>query len=177
MDSNPAPIPRYYLALDGQVAGPYGLAALREMASVHAFTRDTLATPEGSENWLPIHAIPALSDTLFPEAAKFQLKEKTFAETADSDRPVSVDELLRTNLDSEIRHVTPADYTTPSSPKSAGSSRNRDFLFSIICANTLGLAAYAIFPSHPFVLVPLLAYFTVINLGLYWIFYHVMSRY
>ena len=177
MDSNHTNLPRYYLALDGQLSGPHSLPVLQEMASVHAFTRDTLATPEGSENWLPIHAIPALADTLFPSAAKFQLKEKTFAETADSDRPVSVDELLRANLDSEIRHVAPADYTTPSAPKSAGSSRRRDFLFSIVCANALGLAAYAVFPSHPFLLVPLLSYFVIINLGLYWIFYHVMSRY
>ena len=160
-----------------QALGTLGVVMLLVVcADAAEHTRDTLATPEGSENWLPIHAIPALAATLFPAATKFQLKEKVFVETADSDRPVSVDELLRTNLDSESRHVPPADYTTrPSRPP--GTARRRDFLFSIICANAVGLGAYAIFPSHPFVLVPLLAYFVIANLGLYWVFYHVMSRY
>lgn len=167
---------RYYLALDGQVSGPHGLEALREMASVHAFTRDTLATPEGTENWLPIHAIPVLAETLFPASAKFQLKGKAFIETADSDKPIGVEDILRKNLAAEATRAAPVDYTARPS-RSPGSNRRRDFIFSIISANAIGVAAYAIFPSHPFILVPLLAYFVVINLGLYWIFFHVMSRY
>jgi hypothetical protein len=167
----PQPPPRYYLALDGQLSGPHGLDALKDMASVHAFTRDTLATPEGTENWLPLHAIPALADTLFPSAAKFQLKEKAFAPTSDSDRPVTVEELLHTNLASESRQPPAAHAPCP------GTSRRRDFLFAAICANALALIAWLLLPSHPFILVPLLAYVVIINLGLYWVFYQVMSRY
>lgn len=171
-----SPPPRYYLALDGQVSGPHGLEALREMASVQAFTRDTLATTEGTENWLPIHAIPGLADALFPVSAKFQLKEKVIIETADSNKPVVVEDILRDNLTAETGRVTPVDYTTrPSRPP--GANRRRDFPVSIVCANALGLTAYLLLPAHPAILVPLLAYFVIINIGLYWTFYHVMDRY
>ena len=70
------PTSRYHLALDGKVSGPHGLAALREMASIQAFTRDALVTPEHTENWQPIHALPELAAALFPATAKLQLKAK-----------------------------------------------------------------------------------------------------
>lgn len=176
MDSNPTPAPRYYLALDGQLSGPHSLTVLHEMASVHAFTRDTLATPEGTENWQPIHAIPALVGALFPAAPKHQLKSKAIALTTDSTTPVSVEEILRNNLSAEVRAVPAADYTTqPTRPP--GRARRRDYWFSMIACNALGLVAYFILGKSAYTAIPLLAYFTMTNIGLYWVFYHVMDRY
>lgn len=166
---------RYYLVLDGQVGGPFGIAALGEMASVHAITRDTLATPEGAENWLPLHAIPALAETLFPVTPKFQLKEKVIQETADSDKPVVIEDLLRTNLQAEARSAPPP--VPVRSGQRPGSSRRRDYIISALFANGLGLAGYAITPGSAYTSIPLISYFVIINIGLYWVFYQVMSRY
>ncbi len=176
MDSNPTHAPRYYLALDGQVSGPHGLDALKDMASVHAFTRDTPATLEDTENWQPIHAFPDLCSVLFPTATKHQLKAKAFTLTTDSVTPVSVEEILRTNLSAEARTTPPPDYTAqPTRPP--GRARNRDYALSALLANALGAAAWFIFPHNPVILTFLLSYFTVTNLGLYWVMFHVMDRY
>jgi hypothetical protein len=170
--------PRFFLTLDGKRAGPFTLVALREMASAHAFTSDTLAAPEYDHNWQPIHAIPALRDALFPAAAKLQLKAKTITPTVDSVTPVSVEDLLRTNLSAESRTTSPANLSTPIHPRrSPGRARNRDFAIALITCNALGLAAFFLLPRSPYIAIPLLAYFVVINVGLYWIFYHVMDRY
>jgi hypothetical protein len=168
--------PRYYLALDGKVSGPHGLDALRDMASVHAFTRDTLATREHVENWQPIHALPELADVLFPAAAKFQLKAKAVTLTADSVTPVSVEEILRDNLAAHARTAPPPDYTAqPSRPP--GRARSRDYWIAMIACNALGLAAYFVLGRSAYTAIPLLAYFTMTNIGLYWVFFHVMDRY
>ncbi|ATC62756.1 hypothetical protein CMV30_01550 [Nibricoccus aquaticus] len=167
---------RYYLALDGQVSGPHGLDALRDMASVHAFTRDTPATLEGTENWQPIHAHAELAAVLFPAAAKFQLKAKAITLTTDSVTPVSVEEILRTNLSAEALTTPPPDYIAqPTRPP--GRARNRDYALSALLANALGAAAWFIFPHNPVILVFLLSYLTIANLGLYWVMFHVMDRY
>jgi hypothetical protein len=170
-----APV-RYYLVLDGSVSGPHSVDALREMASVHAFNGDCLATPEHEENWLPIHARPVLASAILPTAAKYQLKARAITPVSDSAKPVTVDELLRGNLAADARQSPPIDYTaTPSRPP--GRARNRDYLVAAAACNALGLALLFLLPRTPYIAVPLLAYFVVINIGLYWVFYHVMDRY
>ncbi len=170
------PVARYYLALDGKVSGPHGLEALRDMASVHAFTRDTLATPEHVENWQPIHALPELADTLFPAATKLQLKAKAITLTADSVTPISVEEILRNNIAADACPVLPPDYTTKSA-RPRGRARNRDFLVAAILGNGLGAAAWFFFPHNSVIAVFVLSYFTILNISLYWVIYHVMDRY
>ncbi|MGC4074316.1 MAG: DUF4339 domain-containing protein [Nibricoccus sp.] len=167
---------RYYVTLDGKVSGPHGLEALRQMASVHAFTRDTLATPEHAENWQPIHAQPELADALFPTTTKLQLKAKAITHTVDSVTPVSVEEILRTNLASEARSTPQSDYTARSGRR-PGLARTRDYLIATIFGNALGGAAWYFLPHDQLILVFIVSYLTMLNVGLYWIFYHVMNRY
>jgi hypothetical protein len=172
------PHTRYYLVLDGAVAGPYSLVALQQMASVNAFTADTLIAAEdsgGSEAWLPIHALPELSSALFPTAARHQLKPKEITFTTDAKDPVSVEALLRGNLDADAPRG--ATHPTPLPARPLGRDRRRDFLVALICANGLGLAVFAILPRSLYTDVPLLTYFVMSNIGLYWIYYHVMDRY
>ncbi len=171
----PAP-DRYFVIVDGKASGPHGIDALRQMASIHAFNRDSLITPEHAENWLPIHALPALGDQLFPPVPKLQLKSRVVVPTLDATTPVSVEELLRKNLTAEERLSPPRDYTQPA-PRAPGKARNRDYLIAALACNALGLAALLVLPRTPHIGVPLLAYFVVINVGLYWVFYHVMDRY
>jgi hypothetical protein len=168
--------PRYYLALDGQVSGPHGLDALRQMASVHAFTRDTLVTAEHEENWQPLHALPELANALFPATAKLQLKAKTVALTTDSITPISVEEILRNNLSAEARAAPPPDYTAQPS-RSPGRARTRDYLLTAFLGNGVGAAAWHLLPHNPVIFVLLLSFFTLFNIGLYWTFFHVMDRY
>jgi hypothetical protein len=171
-----SPTPRYHLSFDGKVSGPHGLAALREMASIQAFTRDALVTPEHTQNWQPIHALPELAAALFPATAKLQLKTKTVAITTDATTPVSVEEILRSNLSAADRANPPPDYAArPSRPP--GRARNRDYAMVATLANALGVGAWFFLPHNPVVLVALVSYFAIANTGLYWVYYHVMDRY
>jgi hypothetical protein len=167
---------RYYVVVDGAVSGPHGVDALREMASVHAFSRDSLITSESAENWLPIHALPALSDLLFPAAPRLQLKNRVIVPTLDAIAPVSVEELLRENLAAEGRQPAPPVHSA-TQVRSPGRARRRDYLIAAFSCNAIGLAAFLLLPRTPYMVVPLLAYFVIINVGLYWVFYQVMDRY
>ena len=169
------PTTRYYLVLDGAVTGPYSLIALQEMASVGTFTVETLITSEGSDAWLPIHALPHLASTLFRTKPLPQLKPKEITFTADAKDPVSVEGLLRDNLDAEARRA--ADLPTPLPARPLGRDRRRDFCIALIVANGLALAAFAILPRSIYIDVPLASYVVMSNSGLYWIYYHVMDRY
>jgi hypothetical protein len=166
---------RYYLVLDGAVAGPYSVVALKEMASVGTFTVDTLITPEGSDAWLPIHALPHLASALFHTKPLPQLKPKEITFTTDAKDPVSVEGILRDNLNVEARRE--ADHPTPLPSRPLGRDRRRDFLVALSCANGLGLAVFAILPRSLYTDVPIASYFVMSNIGLYWIYYHVMDRY
>jgi hypothetical protein len=179
LTSEPQPMPadtRYYLALDGKVAGPFGHVALREMASVNTFKPDTLCTPEGSENWQPIHAVPELA-VLFPLTEKLQLKSKLIIPTSDSVTPISVEEILRGNLSADARRQSDSPALEQQPPPNPGRGRRRDYLIACALFNGIGLLALLVLHRNAFTYAFLLSYFVTSNIGLYWIYYHVMDRY
>ncbi len=65
--STPPPIPEvsFYLALEGEAAGPFKKTELREKISSGTLTRDTLVWTEGMKEWQPAGETKALQD-LFP---------------------------------------------------------------------------------------------------------------
>ena len=167
---------RYYLILDGKIAGPYGVRALQEMASVRSISIDTPIAREGSENWQSIGNDAELSAAVFPVAPKHQLKAKVISYTPDARDPVSVEDLLRGNLSAAARREPSTAAIAAASPR-PGRKRRRDFIVAIAACNALGLAAFFLLPRTPYILVPLLSYFVLSNIGLYWIYYQVMDRY
>ena len=59
----PPPIPKpvsFFLAINGQQAGPYDTAALKTMISQNQFTKETLVWKEGMANWTPAAQVPEL---------------------------------------------------------------------------------------------------------------------
>jgi membrane protease subunit (stomatin/prohibitin family) len=62
--TSPPPIPAevaYFLALDGKQAGPYNLAALRELLAAGKLSRDTLAWKTGMSAWQAAGVCPDLA--------------------------------------------------------------------------------------------------------------------
>ena len=186
---------RYQLMIDGQVSGPHSLLVLREMASVHAFSVDTLITPENAGIWRAVREDPELFATLFPSTPKLQLKAKVITLTEDSTTPVSVEAILRDNLAAENRRGSRTTHDREKSPppfdapaasfptpmpvadRPPGRARRRDFLITILACDVFAGAAWHFLPHNPVLLVFLLSLATVTNISLYWIFYHVMDRY
>jgi membrane protease subunit (stomatin/prohibitin family) len=62
--SAPPPLPgktSYFLALDGQQAGPFDLTALAEQISAGKLTRETLAWKNGMGQWTPAGLVTELA--------------------------------------------------------------------------------------------------------------------
>ncbi|MEZ0216276.1 MAG: DUF4339 domain-containing protein [Rariglobus sp.] len=169
--------PRYYLAEAGQRTGPHSLAVLKQLAEVGTITPDTLHAAESEPNdWTPLRDSQVLHDELFPARPHY---------TLDANRPVehvnhpdntavpSVDEMLRANI--ARQRAAEGELLTPQPPRS--NKRRRDYLFLVIAGNALGLLVFILLPSNPLVLVYLLAFFVIYNLGLAWTLYGVMDRY
>lgn len=168
------PEPRYFLRLDAGRSGPHSLAALRDMASASAFTADTQISLEESDAWFAIRDLPELSETLFPAARKHSLKAKAFVATPDSDTAISVGEILRTNLRAEDARPAPA---APPPITHYPNLRRRDYLLTAtLCNGFLGALAWFL-PRAPLLDLLLISACVLINIVLYWIYYHVMSRY
>ena len=166
--------PRYFLQLAAGPSGPHSLVALREMASANTFTPDTLIAPENSDTWFAIHDLPELSATLFPGPRKHSLKTKAFVATPDSDTAISVDEILRTNLRAEDSRPAPA---APPPITHYPNLRRRDYLLTAAICNGFLITLAWLLPRAPLLDLLLLSAFLLINFILYWIYYHVMSRY
>lgn len=166
--------PRYFVRLEAGRSGPHSLAALREMASANAFNADTQISLEESGAWFAIRDLPELAETLFPAARKHSLKTKAFVATPDSDTAISVEEILRTNLRAEGARPAPA---VPPPVTHYPNLRRRDYLLTAAaCNGFLGALAWFL-PRAPLSDLLLISACVVINVVLYWIYYHVMSRY
>jgi hypothetical protein len=60
----PPPMPQpvqFYVALNGQQAGPFGPDQLRQYASAGQVTPATLVWKQGMANWTPANAVPELA--------------------------------------------------------------------------------------------------------------------
>ena len=62
----PPPLPetKYYVAVNGQAAGPYGMAALREMVQNGQLTRLSLVWKEGMSGWTAAENVDDLKPIL-----------------------------------------------------------------------------------------------------------------
>jgi hypothetical protein len=163
---------RYYLPIDGQVSGPHSLTALKEMASVRAFNADTLIVAEGAETWVPLHTLPDLCAQLFPTGTAYSLKNAPPRARAEAGPPIVVEEILHKNLANQTVHEAPLDPVDHRPNR-----RRRDFLLLFAAGNLVALTAFLLMPRDPIVMVPLGSFFVLFNIGVYWVFYHVMDRY
>lgn len=57
----------YYLSIDGEKQGPFGLLKVSELFDAGRIHRDTLGWEQGMETWKPIHEIPALESIVARE--------------------------------------------------------------------------------------------------------------
>lgn len=169
--------PRYYLADSGQRTGPHSLAVLKQLAEVNTVTPDTLHATESDPNeWSPLRASQVLHDELFPSRPRYTLDAHRPVERVnrpDNTAAPSVDEMLRANL-ARQRQVE-GELLTPQPPRS--NKRRRDYLFLLVTGNAFAVLAFVLLPANPMVLVNLLGFFVIYNLGLAWTLYGVMDRY
>ncbi|MFA9391254.1 MAG: SPFH domain-containing protein [Prolixibacteraceae bacterium] len=64
--STPPPVPppiAFHLVLNGQQAGPFDFATLKQMAAKNQFTKETLVWREGMANWTAAGQLPELNST------------------------------------------------------------------------------------------------------------------
>jgi hypothetical protein len=164
---------RYLLKIADKITGPHSVAALQEMASVRAFDETTLITAELSEDWKSVRDIPELQALLFPARKTLTFKDKAFETLPqESSEPVSVHEILHTNLVAEAKNARPF------LPGSSYRNRRRsDFLLCIVLCDLIGAAIWWYLPRNHDTTVILLSAGGIINFGLYWLFYQIMDRY
>jgi hypothetical protein len=163
---------RYYLYQDGQTTGPHSLEALRQMASLQAVKADAHVAAEDANQWTPLSATPDLAASIFPEKTRFDLKPKqlTAIDNPIGEPPISTEDTLRDNLARQLPLEKPMVFEKRSN------QRLRDYLFLVVVGN-VPILPVAYFVPHPVVLMFALGYFVVYNAGIYWVLFHVMSRY
>ena len=165
-------MPRYLLKVDGKVSGPYGERALQEMASVRSFDETAMVAPEATETWALITQVPELHELLFrPADRHLHLKAKPF-EVIEQRHPdvVSVDQILQENLAAEMRAARPPLKRYPN-------RRLRDFVVALVLIlGALGGLWYAL-PHSRAVEIGLLSTAAFASAAVYWVLFHIMSRY
>ena len=62
----PPPIPNsmYYVAVNGQAAGPYAIETLKQLFMAGAFVKESLVWKQGMENWVSANTVKELSDII-----------------------------------------------------------------------------------------------------------------
>jgi hypothetical protein len=169
-------LPRYYIKTESGTTGPHSLDALRQMAELRAFTEEALVAQENSTEWTLLRDLIELHAELFPPAArKFTLKEKSIDVINiknNGDTPITVEAILHANLTRQ-QVSEPALSFEVKRPN----RRHRDYWLLMIAGNLFGATLAVFLPHNPFVMVFLLSFFVVFNLGLYWVAFHVMARY
>lgn len=160
----------YFVVIDGAVSGPHTLTALQQMASVHAFDENAQITPASSEAWQAVRENQELHAALFPAAKKLGFKPRDFAKASDSSTPITVEEILRENI------AAPDRFELPPQRKPSMSLRTRDYLIALVLCNGAGIFLYAFLPMNLFIGALLASYFVMVNCGLYWVYFHIMSR-
>jgi hypothetical protein len=164
---------RYLVRVEDRVIGPHALATLQQMASVQAFDENAWITPEGMEQWTVVKDSPELRACLFPGRRKFQFKDKAFTAVNQPNRePITVEQMLRGNLAQAKPHEASVIIETP-----APNRRRRDFVLALaLCYAAIGILVW-ILPHTPIVVIPALGLAVIFSLGVYWVLYHVMSKY
>lgn len=162
----------YRLSIKGKVSGPHSLEALKEMASIGAFDRTALLAPDGTDQWKSVGESGDLATQLFPERPKMQLKAKAIVATPDSDQPVSVDQILAGNVAADNRRAEPLIVKRRMIRR-----RTTDFLLAVAALDLVAAAGWYFLPHNAVVIVALLSYVAISNLGVYWVYFHIIDRY
>jgi hypothetical protein len=110
-----------------------------------------------------------------PPPRKFSLKAKEFKRDNAPETPAApgVHEILRQNLAVQ-KSMEPE---VPLNLHDRRTHRRRDYLLVMLSGNTLGALAAVLLHGNVVVLVYLLAFFVIFNLGLYWVMFQVMDKY
>lgn len=110
-----------------------------------------------------------------PPPRKFSLKAREFKRENVAETPAApgVHEILRQNLAVQ-KSVEPE---VPLNLHDRRTHRRRDYLIVVLSGNTLGALAAVLLHGNVVVLVYLLAFFVIFNLGLYWVMFQVMDKY
>jgi hypothetical protein len=164
-------MPRYRLNVDGKISGPFTEVALHEMASVRAFDNTAFLAPENTEDWKLISEMPELEASLFPPKKSVKLKVREFEKVeVKNDDVVSVDQILRENLEAEAS-------TPHKAMKRLPNRRRRDFLFSLIVIDGVLGGLWHYLPRSQETDVAFGSAAILCTVGIYWLFYHIMDRY
>lgn len=168
--------PRYFLMEAGERTGPHSLLVLRQKADVAALSPDTRVAPENEPNlWAPLRDYQVLCSELIPERPHYTLGAHAIERVNDSTLPAapSVQEILSSNLAHERRVEGHLLKAVP--PRS--NRRLRDYLGLVVAGNLFSALAWVLLPAHPMVVVPLLGFVVIYNVGLAWVLFGVMDRY
>ena len=58
----PIPVVKYYLAIDGEQSGPFGMKEIRELIAGGMLTEETLVWKDGMKGWESANTVPDLAD-------------------------------------------------------------------------------------------------------------------
>ncbi|MET0263148.1 MAG: DUF4339 domain-containing protein [Rariglobus sp.] len=167
--------PRHFLQEDGRRTGPHSLAVLLQKAEVHVLTPETLvATEDDPDTWLPLREFQVLCSELLPERPHYTLGPRSVVtvNAASGTSTPSIDELLQDNI--ARQRETEGELLPPAAHPN---QRRRDYLFLCIGGNALAALAAVLLPGNPIILVPLLGFMVVYNVGIAWVLFGVMGRY
>lgn len=85
----------------------------------------------------------------------------------------TVEDLLRGNL--ARAQAASGELMTPAPKRSR--RRRFDYAFMVVFGNLFAVLAFVLLPGNPMVLVPLLGFVVIYNIGLAWVLFGVMDRY
>ncbi len=169
--------PRYFLQENGQRTGPHSLDVLRQKAEVYVITPDTpIITEDDPEGWAPLRESQVLCSALFPERPNYTLAARTIDKVNALTEPhsaPSVHEMLRGNL--ARQRAVEGELLKP--PPQRSNRRRLDYVFMVVFGNLFAALAWLLLPANPMVLVSLLGFVVIYNLGLAWVLFGVMDRY
>jgi hypothetical protein len=167
---------RYFLVEKGQRTGPHSMAVLRQKADIYDLTPDTpIAAESAPEAWTPLRDLQPLCNDLIPPRPQYTLGAHAIERVNSDNVPAapSVQEILRANAVAE--RAAEGEFL-----KQTARRRNRrlfDYLLLAISGNLVAVVAWLFLPTNPMVLVPLLAFAVIYNIGIAWVMFGVMDRY
>ncbi len=170
--------PRFFIVEAGQRTGPHSLAVLKQKAEIHVLAADSLIAPENEpDTWSPLRDSQVLCEELLPARTHYALAPDRPVDHVNGSPtdapPLSVEDMLRGNL--ARQRSADGELLAPLPPRP--NRRRTDYLIMVTCGNLLALAAWLLLPANPMVLVPLLAFLVIYNIGLAWVLFGVLDRY
>ena len=170
-----------YFYLDEQqekARGPFSLEQMCDLFEVGVLNANTRVAEGGASEWLAAADVPVFETALYRASGKSKLTKNSnysVAETEDFGEPVDPKQLLEQNVfcESKLKGTPP-----PTLKNRSATSRSRDYWVAMLAVNAvLAIVLIGFVGSSPYLMVPILSFAVLFNIGLPWLLFVVMDRY